>query len=91
MLKSCGRKCKNYHKQNTKFSIVKYIYFEDIPDEIEKLGFNIPAPIKTQKVFFLWLSSSFVDFRLYTKNQICIMPGSALTVCVGVWWVVVNS
>jgi hypothetical protein len=31
---------------------------------------------------FLCLSSSLVNPRLHTENQLCIMPGSALTVCV---------
>ena len=42
---------------------------------------------------FLCLSSSLVNPRLHTENQLCIMPGSALKVCVvgGWWWWVVNS
>ena len=40
--------------------------------------------------FFLCLSSSLVNPRLYTENQLCVMPGSALKVCVGGGgWVVV--
>jgi hypothetical protein len=39
------------------------------------------------------LSSSLINPRLHTKNQLCIMPGSALKVCVGGGggWVVVES
>ena len=33
--------------------------------------------------FFLCLSSSLVNPRFHTENQLCIMPGSALKVCVG--------
>ena len=40
--------------------------------------------------FVLCLSSSLVNPRLLTKNQLCIMPGSALTVCVGGWWLTAN-
>ena len=43
--------------------------------------------------FYLRLSSSLVNPRLHTENQLCIMPGSALKVCVGGGggWVVVES
>jgi hypothetical protein len=41
--------------------------------------------------FFLCLSSSLVNLSLHTENQLCIMLGSALTVCVVDEWVVVNS
>jgi hypothetical protein len=30
---------------------------------------------------------SLAKFRLHTENQLCIMLGSALKVCVGRWWV----
>ena len=33
--------------------------------------------------FFLCHSSSLVNPRFHTENQLCIMPGSALKVCVG--------
>jgi hypothetical protein len=33
--------------------------------------------------FFLCYSSSWVNLRLHTENQLCTMSGSALKVCVG--------
>ena len=44
--------------------------------------------------FFLSISFSWVNLRLHTENQLHMMPGRALKVCVGGgvgwwWWMVV--
>ena len=41
--------------------------------------------------FFPSISFSWVNIRLHTENQLHMMPGRALKVCVGGggWWVVV--
>jgi hypothetical protein len=41
---------------------------------------------------FLSISSSWVNIRLHTENQLHTLPGSALKVCVvgGWWWVVLK-
>ena len=43
-------------------------------------------------VFSMGHVTSWVDFSLYTENQLCTMPGSALKVCVVVvgGWVVLK-
>jgi hypothetical protein len=40
--------------------------------------------------FFLSISFSWVNLRLHTENQLHVMPGRTLKVCVGAggWWVV---
>ena len=38
------------------------------------------------RYFFLSISFSWVDLRLHTENQLHMMPGRALKVCVGGWW-----
>jgi hypothetical protein len=43
-------------------------------------------------IFFLSISSSWVNIRLHTKNQLYTLSGSSLKVCVvGGWWVVVGG
>jgi hypothetical protein len=38
-------------------------------------------------IFFLRISSSWVNLRLHTENQLDTLPGSVLKVCVvGGWW-----
>ena len=36
-------------------------------------------------IFFLSISSSWVNLSLHTENQLYTLPGSALKVCVGGW------
>ena len=42
---------------------------------------------RTTYFFFFSISSSWVNIRLHTENQLYTLPGSALKVCVGGWWV----
>ena len=37
--------------------------------------------------FLLNISSSWVNLRLHTENQLYTLPGSTLKVCVWWWWV----
>ena len=41
-------------------------------------------------LIFLSISSSWVNLRLQTENQLNTLPGSTLKVCVGGWWVVLK-
>ena len=42
-----------------------------------------PSSLSDNHFLFLSFSSTWVNLRLHTENQLCNTPGSGLTVCVG--------
>jgi hypothetical protein len=42
-------------------------------------------------IFFVHIPSNWIEIRLSTKNQVPMLPGSTIKVCVVVgWWVPLN-